>query len=139
MDLDEIIARGSDQQRRDYFPKILETLENGDPTYANIASDWLRYGRFGIETNVEEANKYLDMGVKSMNPDSIYDYAFFLDGDSREERMEAFPYYLLSAILGNCDSVEMLSDYYLYGENVSQNDFVSGALRKHMHYLKANK
>lgn len=135
----EILQNGSDNDCRKIVDHLFSGADGGNADFANIAADWLRYGRHGVEIDIVKSQKYLQMAVEELIPDAIYDYALSLDGDSDNENKRAFSYFILAAILGDGKAVGAVSDFFLYGTVVDKNDFISGALRKHQFYLEYGK
>ena len=132
----KIVEDGDSETCNGIFSQLLAGADNGNIDFANIAADWLRYGRYVVDINIEKSQFYLRMAVKELVPDAIYDYGLSLDGDQDEQHMQAFSYFVLAAILGDANAVGAVSDYFLYGTVVDNNDFISGALRKHQNYLR---
>lgn len=115
-----------------------ELLEAGltDPSFANIAADWLQYGRHGLERDPERARTYRKIAVNALIPDAVYDEALFLEGEGEALKVRAFSYYVLGAVLGDADAISALSEYFLYGEIVEEDYFIAGALAKHAKLVK---
>ena len=132
----DIVETGEDELCRKIFPLVVSAANDRNTHFANLLSDWLRYGRHGIEIDTEKSRVYLDVAVQGLIPDAIYDKGLALDGDTDADNMQAFSYFVLAAILGDTNAIEAVSDYFLYGTVVKNNDFISGALRKHSYYLK---
>jgi TPR repeat protein len=136
-DIYRILQNGSDEDRRKIVDHLFSGADGGNADFANIAADWLRYGRHGVEIDIERSKKYLATAVEALIPDAIYDYAMSLDGDEEKEKRSAFNYYILAAILGDVDAIDAVSEFFLYGDVTGNDDFISGALRKHAIHLRS--
>lgn len=135
-EIDDILNNGDDAQLKSIAPAIMKKAEEGNVDFANIISDWLYHGRFGLDKDTQKAEYYLEIAVKALLPDAIYDYGLRCDGDSMEEDKKAFSYFILAAIMGDTDAIGAISDKFLYADSpLGSNDFISGALRKHQYYL----
>lgn len=135
-EIDKVLASSDDSKLKSIAPSLMEKAEQGNAEYANIISDWLYYGRFGLEKDIEKADFYLQIAVKALIPDAIYDYGLRSDGDTIEEGKKALSYFILAAVMGDTDAIDAISDKFLYDNDIlGNNDFISSALRKHRYHL----
>lgn len=134
--LHEILNGGSDEDLDKISNDLFQAAED-DPYFANIASDWLQYGRHGNDSDNERAAHFRKIAIEALVPDAIFDHALILDNGGSTQKSQALGYYVLSAILGDDDAIEALSNFFLYGESVHQDYFIAGALRKHVNLLRS--
>lgn len=135
-----LVRRILESEAHEEYPNIagdLLEVATDIPGLANIASDWLEYGRFGLKKDAELAAFYRKIAIEALLPDAIYDHALILEGQGGEDQKRALGYYILSAVLGDPDAIRALSDFFLYGENSPADYFVSGSLRKHENLIRS--
>lgn len=130
------LCAGGDDEVSEIIAYIFEMAESGSPKYSYMVASWLWHGSYGMKKDTEKSDYYLDIAVRGLIPEAIYDYAARNDGKSDVAKRQSLSYYILAAVLGDSDAIKALSDHFLYGEVVEKNDFVSGALRKQYDYLK---
>jgi hypothetical protein len=134
-DLRRTLETGTEED----FAKISKSLLNAakdDPAFANIAADWLYYGRYGNSKNEELAASFRQKAIEALIPDAIYDHALILEGKGNSGARTALPYYVLSAVLGDPNAIGALSEYFLYGEEFNTDYFIAGALKKHENLIR---
>lgn len=107
-----------------------------DPGFANIAADWLQYGRYGVATDEKRAALFRAKAVEALIPDAIYDHALITESQADCGAKTALPYYILAAVLGDPDGMAALAEYFLYGEEVETDYFIAGALTKHANLIR---
>jgi TPR repeat protein len=132
-----LLETGSDEELANAAGSLFAAAED-DPGFANIAADWLQYGRYGVGKDEKRAALFRAKAVDALIPDAVYDHALILEGGDEDGAKKALPYYILAAALGDPDAMSALSEYFLYGEGVEVDYFVAGALTKHANLIRPN-
>lgn len=133
--LKQVLETGTDDDLSEVSDALFAAAE-ADPSFANIAADWLQYGRYGVLKDEARAAYYRSKAVEALIPDAVYDHALILEGKDDDGTKAALPFYILSAILGNEDAISGLSEYFLYGNEFETDYFIAGALKKHENLLR---
>jgi len=132
-----VLETGDDEALAGVASALISAAEE-DPGFANIAADWLQYGRYGTTVNKEQAAYFRAKAVEALIPDAIYDHALILESEPDGGTKKALSYYILAGVLGDPDAISSLSEYFLYGEEVDADYFVAGALTKHANHIRQN-
>lgn len=133
--LKRVLKTGSDEDLAEVADALFAAAE-GDPGFANIAADWLQYGRYGVVKDERRAATFRWKAVEALIPDAVYDHALILEAKDDVGTKAALPYYILAAVLGDADAIAALSEYFLYGEEFATDYFISGGLKKHENLLR---
>ena len=130
------LENGNEEQLAEIVPALLSAAEDS-PGFANIAADWLHYGRYGVAEDKERAAHFRAKAVDALIPDAVYDHALLVDAEEGGGPRRALPYYVLAATLGDADAISALSEYFLYGTEFETDYFIAGALTKHATLMRA--
>ena len=130
-----LLETGSDEELAKAAGSLFSAAED-DPGFANIAADWLQYGRYGVAKDEKRAALFRAKAIDALIPDAVYDHALIIESGADDGAKKALPFYILAAALGDPDAMSALSEYFLYGEEVDTDYFVAGALTKHANFIR---
>ncbi|HEY0314075.1 MAG TPA: hypothetical protein VGC56_16495 [Allosphingosinicella sp.] len=133
-EINRILAGHDVSAQKLVIDSIIKDAQAGDARANYMIAKWHSAGIYGFKKSKKEFDRHIQVAIKRLLPDAIYDYGVMLDtGQGKPDR--AFGYYILAAVLGDADALDAVMKYFLYGHLVERDDFIVSSLQLRKDYL----